>query len=379
MAEQQRNDTEKQSDQTEKATRRQYEEKRRYGANGTGKDRLKVLFQNGGNKKNTFEYIGIVENLLNRVRPHVFFMCENLLDEKTKDRLENVHGYVTEELGKGERIWAAIRTTVPYKRRKDCEVPGFTSIALEFGSGNSKYLIVGVYREFKRIEDGRAGRSGTFQRARWTRFMDKMNQIITSSNMEVHMMGDFNLNTQKWPQLGSKDRKWPHIPLVNEMFEKLINGAGMSLTEPDGITWANTDGTRASILDLHFTNDPRKVKSVTTSPEYEGDHQSLVMVRAEADQLGSATATKRPWNKVDYIWVEENYKEWWAGNVLRELSAIQDPEEVAQRFTCALTVMMDAKYPIKSIKIKPNYAPYVDKKMGELRKVSSRCGQSPTS
>ena len=81
MAEQQSRDMTKQSTRTER------EEKRRFGVNGTGKDRPRVLFQSGENKKNMFEHIGSVENLLNRILPHVFFMCENLLDEKTKGRL----------------------------------------------------------------------------------------------------------------------------------------------------------------------------------------------------------------------------------------------------------------------------------------------------
>ena len=371
MEEQRGRHTTRQARGTEKITKRKYEEKKRCGANGTGKDRLKVLYQNGGNKKNTFEYIEQIEKLLNNTRPHVFFMSECRLDEKTKEALEHTHGFSTEEMGPGERIWAAVRNTVPYKRRRDYEVDGFTSIALEFGTGNTKYLVIGVYREFNRTQE-QHGRSGERQRARWTKFVDKMNEILTNTKLEVHLMGDFNLATEKWPQLGCTDKKWPHIPLVNEMYDKLINGAGLSLTTPDGITWTNADGTRSSTLDLHFTNNPAKVKTVKTSPEFESDHLSLVMERSESDQLGATKCTKRPWSKVDYIWVEENYREWWMKNVATELSQNLDPEEVAQRLTCALTVMMDSKYPVKSFMIKPNYAPYLNQKMGVLRKEKRR-------
>ena len=134
---------------------------------------------------------------------------------------------------------------------------------------------------------------------------------------------------------------------------------------------------------MHFTNNPSKVKTVKTSPEFESDHQSLAMERSESDQLGATTCTKRPWNKVDYIWVEENYREWWMENVATELSQNLDPEEVAERLTCALTVMMDSKYPVKSFKIKPNYAPYLNQKMGgssqRFRWDGSKTGRRPWS
>ena len=70
-----------------KLTKKAYEAQERMGANGTGKDRLKVLFQNGGSKEKTFDYIEDIETMLSQTRPHVFFMSECLLDSETKSRL----------------------------------------------------------------------------------------------------------------------------------------------------------------------------------------------------------------------------------------------------------------------------------------------------
>ena len=117
----------------ERITKKAYEAKERMGANGSGKDRLKVLYQNGGAKEKTIEIIQHIETMLSKTRPHVFFMSECLLDEETKSRLENRHNFVTESLGDRERIWAAVRNTVPYTRRRDLEQKGITSIWLEFG------------------------------------------------------------------------------------------------------------------------------------------------------------------------------------------------------------------------------------------------------
>ena len=46
-----------------KVTKKAYEAEERMGANGSGKDRLKVLYQNGGAKEHTFEIIENIESI----------------------------------------------------------------------------------------------------------------------------------------------------------------------------------------------------------------------------------------------------------------------------------------------------------------------------
>ena len=340
------------------------------GANGTGKDRLKVLFQNGGNKEKTFEDIEEIEGMLSRTRPHVFFMSECLLDEDTKGRLENIHNFVTEEMAPGERIWAAVRNTVPYKRRRDLEIPGITSIWLEFGSGAQRYMIIGVYREFKRLKV-KGSRDVSQQIIRWRKFMARVNSFVTKEKIECHLLGDMNLNTEKWAQLGSRNNG-PYQKMVDELYEQLINGAGFSLSETSGPTWISTDGSKSSILDIHLCNDQSKVKSVTTSKEYKGDHHTLILTRSETDVVGSTKCTKRKWSKVDYIWVLATYATFWQSNVERELLEIMDPDIVAEKFTSILNTILDAKWPVKTFTVKPNYAPYVNKKLLNMRKEKRR-------
>merc|ERR1711860_267588 len=61
----------------EMVTKKEYEEKKRCGANGSGKDRLRVVYQNGGNYTHSFEIISGIETMMQRTRPHVLFMSEN--------------------------------------------------------------------------------------------------------------------------------------------------------------------------------------------------------------------------------------------------------------------------------------------------------------
>ena len=356
---------------TARVTKKAYEAEERMGANGSGKDRLKVLYQNGGAKEHTFEIIQNIESMLSQTRPYVFFMSECLLDTETKSRLENRHNFVTEMMGDKERIWAAVRNTVPYTRRTDLELPGITSIWLEFGTGSSKYMIIGVYREFKRL--GVPGsRDVSQQIIRWKRFMEQVNKYVTNTNNECHVMGDMNLNTEKWAQLGCRNTSWPYTKMVDELYDKLINGAGFTLSETEGPTWISIDGSRSSVLDLHLCNDSSKVKSVTTTKEYLGDHHTLIMTRSETDVMGNQQCTKRPWSKVDYIWVYCTYAVFWEENVARELFRLEDPDEVADRLTCILNTILDGKWPVKTFKVKPNYSPYVGKKLLNLRNEKRR-------
>ena len=46
-------------------------------AEGTGRARLKVLYQNGGNITHTHKMLEQIEGMLDSVRPHCFFMAEN--------------------------------------------------------------------------------------------------------------------------------------------------------------------------------------------------------------------------------------------------------------------------------------------------------------
>ena len=330
-----------------RVTKKEYDQKERLGANGIGKDRLKVLYQNGGAKEKTIEIFERIETMLSNTRPHVFFISESFLDLESKSRLENRHNFVTESQQHSDRIWAAIRTTVPYVRRTDLETPDFANIWLEFGTGSSKYMIIGAYREFKRL--GVSGsRDVSKQIIRWRRFMDSINNFVTSTNMECHLMGDLNLNKDKWPQLGCRSNNWPYVKMVDELYDKLINGAGFTLSETEGPTWISIDGSKSSTLDLHLCNDPSKVKSVTTTKEFLGDHHTLIMTRSETDVLGNQQCTKRPWSKVDYIWVYCTYAVYWQENVARELFNIQDPDEVAERITCILNTLLDAKWPVNN-------------------------------
>ena len=143
-------------------------------------------------------------------------------------------------------------------------------------------------------------------------------------------MGDLNLDTLRWPQLGSQKKGWPYVWWVDQLYEHLINGSGMCFSEVPGSTWVSKDGTRESCLDIHLTNRPDKVKSVKILNEFSSDHQTLVMERTDQDIAGNVGCTKRKWSQVDYIWCVESYAYFLAHKVNNELLRIHDADEVAE-------------------------------------------------
>ena len=75
---------------------------------------------------------------------------------------------------------------------------------------------------------------------------------------------------------------------------------------------------------------------------------------------------------MDYIWVYCTYAIYWEENVARELMAIEDPDVVAEKLTAILNTILDAKWPEKTFKVKPNYSPYVSKKLLSMRNEKRR-------
>ena len=62
------------------------------------------------------------------------------------------------------------------------------------------------------------------------------------------------------------------------------------------------------------------------------------------------------------------FREFWYWNVCREIGRLEDPSECNDRITAILNVIMDQRWPVKTFKIKPNYAPYVKWPLRNLRK-----------
>ena len=198
--------------------------------------------------------------------------------------------------------------------------------------------------------------------------MCHVNKVIHDTNLEVHLLGDMNIDTLRWRQLGYRKPGWDKQWAVDMLYEELINGSGMILSEPGGYTWTSKDGSKSSCLDIHLTNKPAHIGKVTISHDFTKDHATLIVERIDKSMMESTRVTKRKWNEVDLVWMKECFNEFWYWNVHEEICTIEDPDEIAERLTAILNVMLDSRWPVTSFQIKPNYAPYVNKTMRNLRR-----------
>ena len=191
-----------------------------------------ISYINGGRRKETHYRIPDIEAVLNRHQPHALFVAESLLNDRTKKKME-YHGFNVEEMAfktKEKRIWACVKNDTPYKRRKDLEKKDVAAIWLQFGSGRTKFLVCGYYREFKIIGDPDYRSNHKKQRDRFNVFLDVVAEVMVNEHKEIHLMGDFNLNTLKWRQNGSTTTGWQYQSLVDDLYTKVIQGSGFVQT-----------------------------------------------------------------------------------------------------------------------------------------------------
>ena len=95
------------------------------------------------------------------------------------------------------------------------------------------------------------------------------------------------------------------------LYEELINGSRMILSEPGGYTWTSKDGSKSSCLDIHLTNKLAHICKVTISHYFTLDHATLVVERIDKSMMDSPRVTKRKWGEVDLVWMSQCFNEFW--------------------------------------------------------------------
>ena len=231
--------------------------------NGNIPKQLRVGHQNLGSGR-LIKKFNEIDYLLMEKKPHVLGLSEIEMDNEALNTLLN-EGNQVEIKQDNERISVIISSNIKYRRRYDLETPLWPVIWLELGTGNSRFLVCNLYREWQ-IPDHRKGttqyhtRSKDDQLHRWKQFIEDWERAL-EEEVEIHVLGDFNLDRQKWKQLGNTPN--PEVQgCVDELFDKIMS-KGVSQTVTESTRVGNTGGGLSfSTLDLHFTNRANKVTKV---------------------------------------------------------------------------------------------------------------------
>ena len=332
---------------------------------------LRVVYQNLGHGVASQQKIADIEKLMQSRHPHILFVSETRVDQFTIDKFR-MWNYNVETMlnNREERLWLAIKHDIQYKRRHDLELPHVPAIWLQLGHGRSRYLYCGAYREFTRLsenhEEQLSSRARDAQRLRWNDFLDKC-VVAAREDVPVNIIGDLNLNYTRWKQNGYIGRSWIFQPLVDDMFDKLMNTFNFSQHVTD-IT--RRSGKLESCLDLFITNKPRHIGSIMLTNDTKSDHSTLIVTRNINDMSDPEVMEKRPWSKVDYDWILWIIDKYWLPT-LEWMARIRDVDLLYTHFTAWLNVVLDERWPVKTFKMTPNYCPWMSPELHNLQKERS--------
>ena len=173
----------------------------------------------------------------------------------------NINGYSIErkdrdsctdiQTDKGGGIVIYIRDKLEYTRRHDLESPDIQSIWIEVKIKNAKsFLICSVYRPPSSTAD-------------WPDIFSRQIEMSLSSNNEIYLMGDFNIDIKAGKL---SNTKWKHVIQTNDLHQ-LID-------EPTRVT-AHPE----TIIDHLYTTTPESVKDIHIPKVAVSDHYPIQFTR----------------------------------------------------------------------------------------------------
>ena len=175
--------------------------------NGNKKNQgIKVAHWNKGNAflQNKMPEIN---NIISGLHPHILGISEANLDHNHDQNLVQLEDYtlhtcptLLNPLLKTSRIVTYTHKSVIAKIRPDLMSDSYSSIWLEVGlPRHKKFLVCQTYREWQLLNQGddNSSLSVTEQMNRWAVFLDQWERAI-STGMEVHTLGDMNINHCNW-------------------------------------------------------------------------------------------------------------------------------------------------------------------------------------
>ena len=316
--------------------------------------KFRMCYQNLGLGDSVTRKYHDLMNILRSRDPHVLYISETLIDVEAVTRLEAL-GYSIEAMPlSSERIWAAIKESVVYKREIKYEVPNFPAIWLEIGRGKNSFYVCGLYREFTRPGEGKASRRVAKQRERFRDFLEKASEAA-STGKEIHILGDWNLNHRRWIQNGNGIPGWKYAGMVDDLHDYLLNNGFVNSV--DQIT--RISGKLESVLDLHITNAPQMTKRVMLTGDTKSDHMTLTVTRAKNDQVAPPVNEGRSWSKVNWIYLKALVTECHK-NTLKRMCWVRDVNELTNRFVAWANVLLDNETPVKKTVFKNRYTPWMN-------------------
>jgi hypothetical protein len=228
-----------------------------------------------------------IKNIIAQHHPQILGVSEaNLLDvhdaslAAVQDYTLHVCPTITNPSLRTSRIVVYTHKDIVAKLRPDLMCDRYSSIWLEVGLPNHKrFLVSQSYREWQYTNQRGDKRSGTIpeQLTRWLIFLDQWERAL-STGMEVHCLGDMNLNHCNWsdPNLPRTNQSYKLRELISALFTRIIpHGVSQHVVGPT----RHFPGQVSTGLDHYFTNKPDKLSQVQKHHCGGSDHMLITGVR----------------------------------------------------------------------------------------------------
>ena len=187
-------------------------EAKRKMVNGNKKKKLIFAHQNlrGGdvstNDDDNQKSVG-VDQILSNVMPDVLGISETQVSDTQRSLKQGYNWEIKED---SPPISVLVNSSLNYRRRKDLEFNNFATIWVELSpQASNPILVCNLYREWGILQPGsrriiQGSRDKSEQKERWQKFIAIWKRIV-QSGQEFHVLGDCNMDRNKWRQIIVED------------------------------------------------------------------------------------------------------------------------------------------------------------------------------
>ena len=206
-------------------------------------------------------------------------------------------------------------------------------IQVQIGKG-TKFLLGMIYREWTSIEGKGAH---TDQKERLTELIEKA-QEASDENMEVILMGDFNINLRK--AAGQKDLK-------GRILDYTTKNNMTQLVQEDTRSRVVGNRLQSSTLDHVYTNMPENIKDLKQLNTASSDHSMIFFTRNIRSIVPQESQERRSFK----FYSEELFNEELATMNWEAILNEQDIDKAVHMLSKHITYVLDRHAPMKRIQI----------------------------
>ena len=242
-----------------------------------------------------------------------------------------------------------IKDNIKYKRRRDLENKGISTVWIQIGFHRQKqFLLQALYRQYQR-HGLKSTKSHPEQTKRWTTITNSWDKA-NKEGREVITLGDTNIDSMIWDKpINTMSNFDKHRQKLYDILKETILDGGTAKINNEYTRHDNPPNGRFSCLDHAYTTHPLKISNHKTDHTTFSDHASVEINKAVREIKQSKKFIRirsmKNFNKNDYTERIVNHHKYIL--TLHE----NDPDEIAKNITQIIQDSATQTAPIKRIQL----------------------------